>query len=109
MLEKCLIEITRWLATLLIIGDDTVDVPFFFQRPAAVSFAPYPYTDHPDYQQMMAYVTKHCPAYQHIYLILHDNYQQEEAWRRYYGSFIADIVFERLQIRIPVYRNCGQQ
>ncbi len=76
----------------LIIGDDTMDIPFYFGYEAAISFSPYPYTDYPDYETWMAYLKPRCAQYEHVYLVLRRRCENEECWWRTYGPFIADLV-----------------
>jgi 4-amino-4-deoxy-L-arabinose transferase-like glycosyltransferase len=104
-------ERMRWVAQYttdhdLIIGEDTVDIPFYLNRSGAVSFSPYPYTDYPEYDKIMAYSNKHCQEYEHIYLVLRNDippwaeglgFEREEFFEHYYGSFITDLVFGRMQ------------
>ncbi len=77
----------------LVIGDDVVDVPFLFNRAATLSFSPFPYTDYPTYEKIMAYVQKHCPDYEHVYVVLKSNSASEEDWRLFFGDFFADLSF----------------
>lgn len=79
----------------LIIGDDTMDVPFFLNRGLTISFSPYPNTDRPTYEGIMAYCRNHCNDYSNIYLILSSYSTTEEQWRADYGDFFADLVFGR--------------
>jgi hypothetical protein len=76
----------------LIIGNDTVDVPFYFDRAEAISFSPYPYTDWPVYRELDTYVQEHCGRYEHVYLILGGGPMGAEGWESRYGPFVADIV-----------------
>lgn len=79
----------------LIIGDDTIDIPFYLKRRAVVSFSPYPYTEHPTYEKIMAYSRKHCDDYKNIYLVIREKYKQEGEWEYFFGQFITDLVYER--------------
>lgn len=76
----------------LIIGDDVIDIPFFIHRPFTLSFSPFPYTAHPEYEKIMAYARKHCREYGSVFLVLHRNTATEEQWRYAFGDFIADLV-----------------
>jgi 4-amino-4-deoxy-L-arabinose transferase-like glycosyltransferase len=91
-----------WVATHtsdkdLIIGDDVVDIPFFLHRGSTLSFSPYPYTDYPTYEKIMAYARRYCRDYDNIYLVLRRHSASEEDWRFYLGDFFADLVFGRVQ------------
>jgi hypothetical protein len=81
----------------LIIGDDTVDIPFFFEGRHSVSFSPYPYTDYLDYGKLIAFVGEHCREYDHQYLILRSAPGSNEDWERLFGPFIANVVTGRVQ------------
>jgi 4-amino-4-deoxy-L-arabinose transferase-like glycosyltransferase len=77
----------------LVIGENAQDIPFYFAREAAVSFAAYPYSLHLTYEALEEFVRPNCDKYQHIYLILQPrddkkwNYD-EHLYR--YGQFITD-------------------
>ncbi len=79
----------------LIIGDDTVDVPFYLGR-NAVSFSPYPYTIHLGYDRLVDFVSCHRHAYRNFYLVLLDHLWQKGPLEDDYGVFIADIIGGRL-------------
>ncbi|MBN1936580.1 MAG: glycosyltransferase family 39 protein [Anaerolineae bacterium] len=81
----------------LVVGDDTMDLPFYFGYEAAISFSPYPYTDHPDYDTLMAYLDQHCAEYSNIFLVLRRRCDNETCWRYMYGPFIADLVAGRTE------------
>jgi hypothetical protein len=77
----------------LIIGDDTMDIPFYFYGRDAASFSPYPYTIHLTYENLMEFADNNWHRYQNIYLVL----RVYSAWQydqRFYhfGRFIADIM-----------------
>ncbi len=76
----------------LVIGDDTVDVPFYLGRPGVISFSPYPFTNRPDYHKIVAYCQAHSDKYKRFILILRKRFYTEEAWQYYYGSFISGII-----------------
>lgn len=93
-------ERLTWVATQttardLIVGDDTMDVPFYFGDRHAVSFSPYPYTEHPDYEWLLAVAARHGGDYERVFLVLRRRYGPETAWRAAYGPFIADLVAGR--------------
>ena len=77
---------------------NTVDIPFYLGRPAAVSFSPYPFTDYPEYEGIIAFVQNHCKSYRRFYLVRRANptWDRDE-WQRAYGSFIADLMVGRVQ------------
>lgn len=81
----------------LIIGDATMDIPFFFGRPAAVNVHAYPQNDFLEYDKVMAYARRNCSIYEHIYLVLqkHVYNRGEVGWLRHFGPFVTDLVFER--------------
>lgn len=80
----------------LVVGDDVMDLPFYFGYQAAISFSPYPYTDHPDYDTLMAYLEPRCTEYERMYLLLRRRCDNEACWRWMYGPFIADLVAGRM-------------
>ncbi len=75
----------------LIIGDDTMDIPFYFNRSAAVSFSPYPYTDYFEYDQLMDLVQSHCGEYDRFFMVLRQRYHARREWQWAYGTFIANL------------------
>jgi Dolichyl-phosphate-mannose-protein mannosyltransferase len=77
----------------LVIGDDTMDIPFFLNGRLSISFSPYPNTDHAAYDGILAYCRRHCDEYRDIYLILSSHFTDEQSWRTEYGDFFADLVF----------------
>lgn len=93
----------------LIIGDDTIDIPFYLQREATVSFSPYPYTEYPTYEKIIAYARKHCGEYRKIYLVLHRSDRREQEYRSRYGEFFTDIMYGRVEKypEIIVVRHLG--
>ena len=76
----------------LIVGDDTMDIPFYFERQAAVSVSPYPHTIHLTSPLLTDFTSHNCSRYQNIYLILRSpdspNY---DAQLYEFGQFITDI------------------
>jgi hypothetical protein len=79
----------------LILGDDTMDVPFHLGRSAAVSFSPAP-APTPDYELFRDVCRAHAAGHGRFYIVLRNNYAAEADWRRAYGPFIADLVQDRL-------------
>lgn len=75
----------------LIFGDDTMDLPFYLERTATVSFSPNPYTDYPEYEQWMAFAGKHCSEYENMFLVIRNRYQTTEKWQNSFGPFITDL------------------
>lgn len=80
----------------LVIGNDAVDVPFYFGRDAGVSFSPYPYTDYPAYDSLVAFSRRHCDEYGHIYLLVTGS-GRPDADRRMFGPFIGDLASGQLR------------
>jgi hypothetical protein len=90
-------ERIKWIETRttpndLIIGDNTVDIPFLLQRPAAVSFSPYPYTIHLTYKKLSAYAARHCADYDGFYIVLRKKSGTERGLKRQYGTFVRDLL-----------------
>lgn len=81
----------------LVVGDDTLDIPFLFGPRDAITFATYPYTERVEYAKLQAYLDRHCARYEHIYLVLRRRFESEDDWRRGYGQVIADLALGRAQ------------
>lgn len=75
----------------LIIGDDAMYVPFYLRR-YAVSFSPYPYSRHPERDQLLALVNDRTARFERHFLVLRDRFQHRDEWERAYGTFIADLM-----------------
>jgi len=75
----------------LYIGDDTVDIPFYFIGRLAVSFSPYPYTKHLSYDDLLTFSRHNCLDYQNIYLILRKVQESKNESTHHYGEFITDL------------------
>lgn len=110
-------ERLRWIAQHtterdLIIGTGIVDIPFYLNRSAVLSFQYYPENDILGYEKTMAYCNIHRKEYERIYLILQaPDYQKleiltnqktgpdnfEANLRHAYGSFLTDILFMNVQ------------
>src|SRR5262249_43791493 len=52
----------------LIIGEDTVDIPFFISGRRTLSFSPYPMTEHATYDLIESYSRRHCASYENIFI-----------------------------------------
>ncbi len=74
----------------LVVGDDTVYIPFYFGRPA-VSFSPYP-NQHPTAEELTAFANRRRKDYDRFFLVLRDRFAEDSARRTAYGDFIADLV-----------------
>lgn len=81
----------------LIIGEDTVDIPFFLSGRRTLSFSPYPITEYATYDLIESYSRRHCAAYQNIFIILPNHGLSEEQWRAVYGNFFADLIFGEIE------------
>lgn len=81
----------------LIIGEDTVDIPFFLSGRRTLSFSPYPITEYATYDLIESYSRRHCAAYQNIFIILPNHGLSEEQWRAVYGNFFADLIFGQIE------------
>jgi len=79
----------------LVVGDDTVYIPFYFEHPAAISFSPYPYTNYPEYETIQALSCAKPDEYENVFLIVRDRYDQESDWLEDFGQFITDIIYGR--------------
>jgi len=96
----------------LIIGDGAVDIAFYLNRPALISFSPYPEAVVPEYKRIIGFCNKHCNEYENIYIVVSNpEYllshvydmeesgpnDQEKKLERFYGSFISDLIYGKLQ------------
>lgn len=81
----------------LIIGNDTVYVPFFFENFAAISFSPFPYTDYADYDKLVSYVKKHGGKYDHVYVVCDDATDGRSSLDFDYGPFAKDLFKSRIE------------
>jgi hypothetical protein len=81
----------------LVIGDDTVDIPFLLARKCVISFSPYPYSDYLEYNTTMTYVCKHADKYDQVYLVLRKRFNSKDTWQKSYGAFISDIVHGNME------------
>jgi hypothetical protein len=80
----------------LVIGDNTVYVPFYFDYPEAVSYSPYPYTEYFTEKELKDATASRCSKYEHIYLIMRiGETDSEEKWNAKYGGFLTSLVFHR--------------
>ena len=77
----------------LILGDDTMDIPFWLGRPAAVSFSPAP-APRAEFETIRDVCRAHATEYDRFFIVLRNNYATDDEWRRAYGSFIADLVLK---------------
>jgi hypothetical protein len=77
----------------LIIGEDTVDIPFFISGRRTLSFSPYPITEYPTYDLIESYSRRHCASYENIFIVLPNYDMSEEQWRAMYGNFFTDLMF----------------
>lgn len=87
----------------LILGDDTMDIPFWLGRPAAVSFSPTP-APNVAYETIREVCRVHATEYERFFIVLRNNYSTDDEWRRAYGSFIADLVLKHFD-RYPGIRH----
>jgi hypothetical protein len=80
----------------LIMGDNTMDLPFYFGYNRVLSFSPYPHSDYLDYKGLKALAARHGAGAESFYLVLRDA-GKEEVWRKDYGNFITDLVSGKLE------------
>jgi hypothetical protein len=73
----------------LVVGDLTMDIPFYFPGHHSISFAEYPYSIPLTYTKLMSYLKLH-NGYENIYLILrHETASKKDIY--HFGQFISDI------------------
>jgi 4-amino-4-deoxy-L-arabinose transferase-like glycosyltransferase len=80
----------------LIIGDDAVDIVFYLNRPAVISFSPYPYTDYVDYDRITGYAQKHRDRYSRFFVVLRKRFRTQETIQKRYGPFVSDLFLKRI-------------
>lgn len=81
----------------IVVGDDTVDVPFHFGPRPTVNFSPYPATDYPDYAKLLAWADQHRSGTNRIFLVLRRSGESEEQTKAKFGAFIGDVLAARLK------------
>ncbi len=75
----------------LIIGDNTVDIPFYLCRDAAVSFSAYPYTRKLTYGEFNGYAYANRHRFRNFYVVVRrENASYSDLIARY-GPFVADL------------------
>ena len=87
----------------LILGDDTMDIPFWLGRPAAISFSPAP-APKAEFETIREVCRAHATEYERFFIVLRNNHATDDEWRRAYGSFIADLVLKHFD-RYPGIRH----
>jgi hypothetical protein len=76
----------------LIIGDDTVDIPFYLKRPEVVSFSPFPsYSEHFSHERMREIIRKYGRSYSRMLLVLRKNNLPDARQKYFYGEFVFDL------------------
>jgi hypothetical protein len=81
----------------LIIGDDTIDIPFYLNRPFTMSFSTYPYTNYPTYEKIIYFCLNNQDKFNNFYLVIRDYSLSRNGWLQSYGLFFADIVYGQLK------------
>jgi Dolichyl-phosphate-mannose-protein mannosyltransferase len=81
----------------LIIGEDTVDIPFFLSGRRTMSFSPHPITEYATYELIESFSRRHCATYENIFIVLPNYDLSEEQWRAVYGDFFADLIFGQIE------------
>ncbi len=74
----------------LVIGNNTMDLAFYLGRSAAVSFSPYPYTDHADWDRLVEFCRRNRTRYRGFYVVLRGR-AEDAGWRFFYGNLFADL------------------
>ncbi len=80
----------------LIIGEDSVFIPFYLPKYHTLSFSPYPYTDYLDHTFLTDWVCEHQDKYSSAYLYT-TKFDSKTQLENLYGSFIANIYQENIQ------------
>jgi hypothetical protein len=75
----------------LIVGDDTMDIPFRLGPDRAViSFSPYPYTDRPDWLKLRQFFLNNRARYENIYFVLRK--RRPARLEFYFGKFFTGLI-----------------
>lgn len=77
----------------LVIGENAVEIPFFFGHRAALSYSSYPTTDYLTYQGLLDYLAAHGSEYERVYVAVARHPMREEEWAAAYGPFVTDLIF----------------
>jgi hypothetical protein len=73
----------------LIIGEDTVDIPFYFGRRAVVSYSPFPYTETLPYPKILGLCHRFKSSHERVLLLLRKHPAGDwEKWESRLGPFI---------------------
>ena len=75
----------------LVIGDTVNDIPYFFDRQAAVSFSPYPYTILLTPSTLDDLADQYCPSYANLYLVLRKRELSDAKLRQLFGRYVANL------------------
>ena len=75
----------------LVIGDTVNDIPYFFDRQAAVSFSPYPYTILLTPSTLDDLADQYCPSYANLYLVLRKRELSDPKLRQLFGRYVANL------------------
>ena len=80
----------------LIIGQDVIDVPFYFNRTDTLSFSNVTESEPASYEKIMAYSRRYCRDYENVYLILKTLPIDEHGCRVLFGDFVCDLTSGRI-------------
>ena len=82
----------------LLIGDDTVDIPFCLGRRHVATFAPFPYTQHGDLVRLLEFAQRPT-TYDggRVWLVVRNRGANPDAWRQPFGPWLADLVAQPQQ------------
>jgi hypothetical protein len=73
----------------LIIGEDAVDIPFYFKRRAVVSYSPFPYTETLPYPKILGLCQRFKPSHDRVLLVLRNHPAGDWGkWEGRLGPFI---------------------
>jgi hypothetical protein len=82
----------------LLIGDDTVDIPFCLGRRHVATFAPFPYTQHGDLARLLDFAQRRTAyAEGRVWLVVRNRGANPDAWRQPFGPWLADLVAQPQQ------------
>jgi hypothetical protein len=78
----------------LVVGDDTVDIAFLFERPT-VSFSPFPFSRILGPDDLRTVAKTNCPSFRRLLLILRKRGYSQQEWADHFGPFVSDLVVGR--------------
>jgi hypothetical protein len=82
----------RTSAADLIVGDDTVDIPFVHPDRVVVSFSPYPYSERLEFDRAAGWICARAAGFRNVYVIVRRHVAEPA-----YGRFAADVASAQVE------------